>query len=76
MALRQRRPPDEILDGPNSVGTPVAAEMPDPFGPRNRAQSGGAAAVTKVPAATMTASTKIIAAPAARDLRASAIISG
>ena len=26
--------------GPNSVGTLVAVEMPEPFGPRNRDQSG------------------------------------
>ena len=32
-----------FFDGPNSVGTPVAVEMPDPFGPRKRDQSGAAA---------------------------------
>src|SRR5687767_3520390 len=33
-----------FLSWPNSVGTFVAAEMPEPLGPRKRDQSGGPAA--------------------------------
>ena len=39
-ASRHRR----FFCGPNSIGTLVAVEMPDPFGPRNRDQSGSARA--------------------------------
>ena len=43
-----------FFDGPNSVGTLVAVEMPEPFGPRNRDQSGSALAASDAPSVTGT----------------------